>query len=92
MFTTVYGIGPTNARKLYDLGLRDIQDLEHYFDAPSNSSDIKLGLEDADVAGNDAREQLTIKVALALREELTETYASTLYSSIVDAEHNDSHM
>jgi DNA polymerase mu len=35
---SVYGIGPVNARKLYDLGLRTIEDLERYYDLPSHDS------------------------------------------------------
>lgn len=39
LFTTIYGIGPVNARKLYDLGLRTIEDLERYYDLPARDED-----------------------------------------------------
>lgn len=38
LFSSIYGIGPVNARKLYDLGLRTIEDLELYYDVPSRDS------------------------------------------------------
>ena len=38
LFSSIYGIGPVNARKLYDLGLRTVEDLEHYYDVPSRDS------------------------------------------------------
>ncbi|CAA7260552.1 unnamed protein product [Cyclocybe aegerita] len=34
-FASIYGIGPVKARKLYDLGLRTIEDLERYYDVPA---------------------------------------------------------
>ncbi|KAJ3514753.1 hypothetical protein NLJ89_g2188 [Agrocybe chaxingu] len=37
-FASIYGIGPVNARKLYDLGLRTIEDLERYYDVPPGST------------------------------------------------------
>ena len=39
LFTTIYGIGPVNARRLYDLGLRTIDDLERYYDLPARDKD-----------------------------------------------------
>jgi len=38
LFVSIYGIGPVNARKLYDVGLRTIEDLERYYDLPSRDS------------------------------------------------------
>lgn len=38
LFVSIYGIGPVNARKLYDIGLRTIEDLERYYDLPSRDS------------------------------------------------------
>ena len=31
LFTSIYGIGPTSARRLYNLGLRSLDDLEIYY-------------------------------------------------------------
>ena len=47
LFTTIYGIGPVNARRLYDLGLRTIEDLERYYDLPARDKD--TGAFSADV-------------------------------------------
>ncbi|KAF9529665.1 DNA polymerase mu [Crepidotus variabilis] len=38
LFSSIYGIGPVNARKLYDLGLRSIEDLERYYDVSADTS------------------------------------------------------
>ena len=38
LFASIYGIGPFNARKLYDLGLRTIEDLERYYDLPTRGA------------------------------------------------------
>lgn len=35
LFVSIYGIGPVNARRLYDLGLRTIEHLERYYDLPT---------------------------------------------------------
>ncbi|KAF9486019.1 DNA polymerase mu [Pholiota conissans] len=36
-FNSVYGIGPTTARMLYERGLRTIEDLERYYDVTPNT-------------------------------------------------------
>jgi hypothetical protein len=71
LFTTIYGIGPFVARKLYDIGLRDIQDLEQYFDAPSRSTELKLGLENTEMATKNGWAPFTVPVGLSLREDLS---------------------
>ncbi|KAJ6631595.1 hypothetical protein B0H10DRAFT_1772340 [Mycena sp. CBHHK59/15] len=64
-FSSVYGIGPTTARKLYDSGLRSIDDLEEYYDkhpvTARHAGESKLSTR-APV--------LSIKAALALRVDL----------------------
>lgn len=82
-FTTVYGIGPVTARRLYDLGLRTIADLKLYYSVESEA-DLD-DAEDVDAAEtrsstsasrwrNGARERedqsAAIKVGLALHEDL----------------------
>jgi hypothetical protein len=88
LFTTIYGIGPFNARKLYDIGLRDIEDLERYFDAPYRSAEIKYGVDDA-AAGADSGQQMTINVALSLREDLAQKSASKFNSPIIRTDGDD---
>ncbi|KAJ3877929.1 DNA polymerase mu [Lentinula edodes] len=67
-FTTVYGIGPATARNLYSLGLRTIKDLEnHYKVSPQSGDDIAKSLN---VDFTKRLPQLSIKVGLALREDL----------------------
>ena len=74
VFATIYGIGPTTARKLYDLGLRSIEDLERYYDVPPGA-DI-ASLEAQSITPNGVKiapnklPDMSIKVALVLREEL----------------------
>lgn len=38
LFSSIYGIGPTTARKLYGLGLRSLEDLEIYYGVNSNTT------------------------------------------------------
>ncbi len=51
LFTTIYGIGPVNARRLYDLGLRTIDDLERYYDLPAR--DTETGAFSADIVADE---------------------------------------
>ncbi|KAJ3748630.1 hypothetical protein DFH05DRAFT_1473480 [Lentinula detonsa] len=73
--TTVYGIGPATARKLYSSGLRTIKDLErHYEVSPKTSDDIADSLNPEHFRGTGPTTglpQLSIKVGLALREEFS---------------------
>ena len=77
-FASIYGIGPTNARKLYDLGLRTIEDLERYYDVPSGCTIESLQADSVQFTPNGIRipkskarpPDMSIKIALALREEL----------------------
>ncbi|KAJ7686516.1 DNA polymerase mu [Mycena rosella] len=68
-FTTVYGIGATTARKLYDsFGLRTIEDLEkHYTSNPPH-----LPRDNRESKINTPAPPLSIKAALALRTDLDE--------------------
>src|SRR5271154_1540753 len=74
VFATIYGIGPSTARKLYDLGLRTIEDLERYYDVPSGadiaSLEAQLVTPNGAKIASDKLPDMSIKVALALREEL----------------------
>jgi hypothetical protein len=69
-FSSVYGIGPTNARKLYDLGLRTIDDLERYYEV--DEGDFNLGPEEIDNGMETQRLDMSIKVALRLRPDMME--------------------
>ena len=60
LFTTVYGIGPTTARTLYDRGLRSFRDLEAYYE-------VDIGVENSESA------DMNIRIALKLRDELVLT-------------------
>lgn len=77
-FALIYGIGPVNARRLYDLGLRTIEDLERYYDVPSGSTVESLQADSVQFTPNGVRipksktspPDMSIKIALVLREEL----------------------
>lgn len=77
-FASIYGIGPTNARRLYDLGLRTIEDLERYYDVPSGCTIESLQADSVQFTPNGVKipksktspPDMSIKIALALREEL----------------------
>ncbi|KAJ3857617.1 hypothetical protein EV368DRAFT_70832 [Lentinula lateritia] len=63
-FTTVYGIGPATARNIYYLGLWTIKNLENHYKVSPQTRD--------SIAKNFTTRlpQLSIKVGLALREDL----------------------
>lgn len=75
-FSSVYGIGPTTARRLYSLGLRSIEHLERYYEVEPGTEDNTstqemigdMGTEDG--SGNtDKLTEISIKVGLALRSD-----------------------
>ena len=69
-FSSVYGIGPTNARRLYDLGLRTIKHVEQYYEA--DEGELDNGLEGIEDGTETRRLDMSIKVALRLRQHLME--------------------
>ncbi|KAI0251130.1 hypothetical protein BJV78DRAFT_489289 [Lactifluus subvellereus] len=78
LFASIYGIGPVTARKLYDLGLRTLRDLEAYYEVdadftPAESSD---GAE------------MDVRIALGLHDDLMQTIpreeVEAIHATIVD--------
>ncbi|KAF5393206.1 hypothetical protein D9757_000510 [Collybiopsis confluens] len=69
-FTTIHGIGPTTARKLYSHGLRTLQDLDKYYGVTARDSRDDLNSQRFYTKMQATLPDLSIKVALALREEL----------------------
>jgi len=63
LFNTVYGIGPTTARTLYDRGLRSLRDLEAYYEVDIGPTTAENG-ESAD---------MNVRIALGLRNDLMRT-------------------
>ncbi|PFH52135.1 hypothetical protein AMATHDRAFT_2383 [Amanita thiersii Skay4041] len=80
-FTTIHGIGPTTARKLYEIGLRSLEDMERYYDVPAGIDSSQLAsLEETVYTPNgkpvrrkSQMPELSVKVALALRKDLATT-------------------
>lgn len=84
LFNTVYGIGPSAARHLYELGLRSVGDLERYYDVPQGANASQLDEIESQTftpngrpvplksftEGNAKIPPISVKVALALREDL----------------------
>ncbi|KAF8911503.1 DNA polymerase mu [Gymnopilus junonius] len=73
LFSKIYGIGPVNARKLYDIGCRGIEDLERYYDVAPGST---IESVEEDLVTPDRKKipknkipDLPIKISLALRED-----------------------
>ena len=64
LFATIYGIGPTTSRKLYDLGLRSLRDLEAYYEVDTSTPVVHSGSDDMDV-----------RIALSLRDDFKQTCA-----------------
>lgn len=73
-FSTVYGIGPQTARRLYALGLRTVDDLEAYYGVDSEGEEGELvEFEHQENFGKDREAGLGdawIKIALDLRKDL----------------------
>jgi DNA polymerase mu len=65
LFASIYGIGPFNARKLYDLGVRTIEDLERYYDLPtrgvSSQGDVDLDTTTAAFSPHVIEDELTVR-------------------------------
>ncbi|KAG1760599.1 hypothetical protein EDD22DRAFT_72295 [Suillus occidentalis] len=74
-FITIHGIGPYTARRLYDLGLRTLEELERYYEVkPGVSDEETMSLLDAEASANtEAAVELSIKIGLALRHDLNQT-------------------
>jgi len=80
LFASIYGIGPVNARKLYDLGLRTFDDLQRYYDVQPGSSISDFNLEEElstttpngrkIIGTQNQLPDMSIKIALLLRDEL----------------------
>lgn len=74
-FITIHGIGPHTARRLYDLGLRTLEELERYYEVkPGVSDEETMPLLDAEASANtEAAGEQSIKIGLALRHDLGQT-------------------
>ncbi|KIJ65936.1 hypothetical protein HYDPIDRAFT_174727 [Hydnomerulius pinastri MD-312] len=74
-FNTIHGIGPHTARRLYSLGLRTIEELERYYEiTPGVTDEDTLSLLEANNSVNEeAAAEISIKVALALRHDFSQT-------------------
>lgn len=70
-FTTVYGIGPHTARKLYALGLRTLEELDRYYEVmPGDAGTETLSHFVSDKHHDEeATTEISIKVGLALRRD-----------------------
>ncbi|KAH9006161.1 Nucleotidyltransferase [Lactarius hatsudake] len=77
LFASIYGIGPTTSRKLYDLGLRTLRDLEAYYEV-----DASTPVEHSGSADMDAR------IALGLRDDFQQTISreevEAIHATIMD--------
>ncbi|KAH9067627.1 Nucleotidyltransferase [Lactarius vividus] len=62
LFASIYGIGPTTSRKLYDLGLRTLPDLEAYYEVDASTPVEHSGSADMDV-----------RIALGLHDDFQQT-------------------
>ncbi|KAG1739124.1 uncharacterized protein EDB91DRAFT_1135971 [Suillus paluster] len=74
-FITIHGIGPHSARRLYDLGLRTLEELERYYEViPGLSDEETMSLLEAESSANtEAAVEKSIKIGLALRHDLSQT-------------------
>ncbi|OBZ65065.1 DNA-directed DNA/RNA polymerase mu [Grifola frondosa] len=80
LFSSIYGIGPTTAQRLYDLGLRSLDELEVYYGVDSKTqTSIDSGIVEVEKEskrrhakdeGDEGLGDTWIKIALGLREDL----------------------
>ncbi|KAN0126238.1 Nucleotidyltransferase [Lactarius tabidus] len=81
LFATIYGIGPTTSRKLYDLGLRTLRDLEAYYEV-DNSTPVE----------HSRSEEMDVRIALSLREDFKQTIprdeVEAVHATIMDHLHS----
>ncbi|OSX61678.1 hypothetical protein POSPLADRAFT_1145446 [Postia placenta MAD-698-R-SB12] len=70
LFSSIYGIGPTTARKLCSLGLRSLDDLEIYYGVERASQRPSLAQGGDIVESNEGLGDSWIRIALELREDL----------------------
>lgn len=77
MFSSIYGIGPQTARKLYALNLRTLDDLEVYFGVEPEEDEGVVEIEHRERYDRDREAGLGetwIKIALGLRKDLEIKY------------------
>jgi nucleotidyltransferase/DNA polymerase involved in DNA repair len=74
IFNAIHGIGPHTARRLYSLGLRTIEELERYYEVtPGVTDEDTLSLLESNLAKDEVTTEKSIKIALALRHDLSQT-------------------
>ncbi|KAH9174946.1 Nucleotidyltransferase [Lactarius sanguifluus] len=77
LFASIYGIGPTTSRKLYDLGLRTLRDLDAYYEVDASTPVEHSGSADMDV-----------RIALGLRDDFQQTISreevEAIHATIMD--------
>ena len=79
-FNSIHGVGPTTARHLYSVGLRTLEDMDRYYDVPTDS-DGRLKVEEEVVFTPNGRRVppqkgipgISIRTALALRADFEQT-------------------
>jgi Fingers domain of DNA polymerase lambda len=69
LISSVYGIGPVTARKLYDLGLRTMRDVEAYYEVNTGFTPVEQT--------NSA--EMDVRIALELHDDLMQTCDLTRY-------------
>ncbi|KAF8839108.1 Nucleotidyltransferase [Paxillus ammoniavirescens] len=73
-FNAIHGIGPHTARRLYSLGLRTIEELGRYYEVtPGVTDEDTLSLLESNLAKDEVTTEKSIKIALALRHDLSQT-------------------
>jgi hypothetical protein len=72
LFTTIHGIGPQTARRLYAAGCRTLEDLDRYYGA-------ELGKSEEDEPTRTSETEISgIRTALELREDLNKPWVQLI--------------
>lgn len=71
----MHGVGPQTARRLHDLGLRNVNDLRNYYGVDVNDESDEIESQSLDDVPNDKQNEKGIKYALKVYDDVNTLYA-----------------
>lgn len=86
----MHGVGSQTARRLYDLGLRNVNDLRNYYGVDVNDESDEIESQSLDDVPNDKQNEKGIKYALRVYDEVNTLYALsdvlTFFALVINAD------
>ncbi len=71
---SVHGVGPVKARRLYDLGLRNVDDLRNYYGVDLNGDLEDTESQSLDDVEDKERDEIGIRAALRVYDDINTLY------------------